>query len=74
MKPSCVFLANVYTLIYINYSLAVGDSVVLTHQLKYNLGLYPNSNSKNNIFIDSYSSVACAKSIINNNSDQLFWK
>ena len=69
MKPFDVFLANVYTLIHINYSLVINNFVVLAYQLKYNLSLYPKSNLKGDIPIDLCSSIACAKFITNNNFD-----
>ena len=54
MKPFYIFLINICALIHINYSLVIGDFVVLTHQLKYNFNLYPNSNLKGDIFINLY--------------------
>ena len=43
--------------------------MVLTHQLKYNFGLYSNFNLKSDIFVNLYSSVIYIKFIINNNSN-----
>ena len=55
----------------VNYFLVIGDFIILTCQLKYNLNLYFNFNLKGDIFINLYFNVVCVKSIINNNSDQL---
>ena len=45
--------------------------MVLAHQLKYNLGLYPSFNLKGDIPVNLYSNIVYAKSITGNNSDQL---
>ena len=71
MKPSYIFLINIYILVRVNCSLIINNFIILAHQLKYNLGLYPSFNLKGDIFIDSYSSIIYIKFIISNNSNQL---